>query len=452
MNTMITQRHSFLRFSGIFLLIAIIYLAWLVACWPGILGQDSLAIMLQVDTQRKFESGKPVFWYMYNLLFYGTTGRTEVPIGVQLLICAIICARILFWMLERQLYKSFAYCLFFVALAPSVVFYASSMYSDGVYAVTLSGMLFEAWRCIRRRQIDSWSAFIFLLTIPFAIFSRPNGIINFIPLLVLGWVLARPQRLRLLAIVIPWCTVMLYGHISFKSNYSIGTIFPVALYETVGFLEHRPMGLWEHNQPRITPKTLEALTSLGSSIEHIQEFYDHYYWDPLVFFPQGPALLSLSKKDRRTIVREFFKYNLWHNFPAFAASRVNIFLYSALANGGFPGPTYNKIILPQTKSISKPNIHQWVTDKPLLDYFEFSMNHRGIFWAPWVGLILIFMASYRFIKNRNLGDGVVAATYTIQLAAVFIFSIAGEYRYLLAFFTAPLVLLPLLQTSSQDNV
>lgn len=452
MNSILTQRNSLLRFFCIFLLLAVIYMAWLAACWPGILGQDSLAIMLEVDSKREFQSGKPAFWYMYNLLFYGTTGRTEVPIGIQLFICAVVCARILSWMLERRLYKSFWYCLLFVALAPSVVFYASSLYSDGIYAIALSGMLFEIWRCIRQRQIDSWSILILTLTIPFAILSRPNGIINILPLLTLAWVLGRPQRVKLLALVFPWCVVIIYGQISIKHHYSIGSIFPVALYETVGFLEHRPMGLWEQNEPRVTPKTIEALTSSGKSIEHIQKFYDHYYWDPLIFFPQGPALLSLSKKDKRTIVREFIKYNLWHNLPAFAASRVNIFLYSALANGGFPGPSYNKVILPQTKSISSTSTNQWFTDKPLLDYFEFSVRHRGILWAPWLGLILIFIACRRSIKERNLGSGIIAGTYAIQLAAVFIFSIAGEYRYLLAFFTAPLVLLPLIQTQAQENV
>lgn len=424
--------------------LCIFYLAWLIACWPGMLGQDSLAIILEIETGREFQANKPAFWYLFNLLLYGSTGRVEIPIAVQMAICALISARILTWLLMQQMYKSFFYCLAFICLAPSVVFYIGSMYSDGIYAVALAGMLFEIWICIRRKSIDRKSALILLLSIPFAVFSRPNGIINLLPVVVLAFLLAKDQRKYLAAIALPGLFVGFGSQLAFKYDNPIGSFFPLALYETVGFLEHRPMGLWEFNEPRVTPKTLESLTAGGATLEQISDYYDHYYWDPLIFFPKGPALLSLPKKDKKIIIQEFFKYNLWHNFPAFAASRVNIFFYAAMARASMPGPLGAKFLLPRTKSVSMAESVNLPTDKYLLGWFDFSIKYRAIYWAPWLGLALIAVGARRCMKHRDIAVCTMVGIYALQFIAVFTFSIAGEYRYLLAFFTAPLALLPAL--------
>ena len=443
-SSALTQPNRHARFLALFAALVGLYFLWLIACWPGVLGQDSLAIMLEVDTQREFQAGKPAFWYLYARSLYGPWGLVEIPIIFQLVVCALVCARILNWMLERRLWKSFVYCFFFIALAPSLVYYASSLYSDGIYAITLTGFLFEIWRCSQNRRLDMPACAMLAITIPFALFSRPNGILNVIALLYLAWILPQNGRRLLIAIALPWCLLALYGQATYKYRAPIGSVLPLALYETVGFLEHRPMGLWERNEPRITERTKEALASSGKTLEHISEFHDHYYWDPLIFFPQGPALLDLSKSAKKTIIREFFTYNLWHNFPAFAASRVNIFLYSSFANGGIPGPLNAKNILPQTQAASTFKEYNLPTDSILQNWFEFSMKYRIIFWTPWLGIILIVVCCARTIRHRQSGGAVVAGIYAMQLAAVFVFSIAGEYRYLLAFFTAPLVLLPIL--------
>ncbi|WP_051236153.1 acyltransferase family protein [Ottowia thiooxydans] len=435
------QRSSY-RFALLFLLLGAFYIAWMIACWPGVLGQDSLAIMLEVETDRERQAGKPAFWYLYNLLLYGPWRLVEIPILVQTFVSVTVCARILNWMLGHRLYKSFWYCLFFVGLAPSVLFYSSALYSDGIYAMAMMGMLFEIWICYRTRRINLVSGCMLALTVPFALFARPNGFINAIALIALFFALPRLHRWKLLAVVLPWCIVAIFANSQYKYRTPIGSVFPLALYETVGFLEHRPMGLWEYNEPRISKKSAEALTSTGKSLEHISKFYDHYYWDPLIFFPEGPALLFLSKDAKKTIIQEFFKYNLWHNLPAFSASRVNIFLYSALASGGIPGPQSADYILSQTKSKSEQRYRDTRLHKTLMRWYDFTLKNRAIFWAPWLGLFLIVAATARAWRQRDRSSLVVCSVFVLQLTAVFFFSIAGEYRYLLSFFTAPLVLLP----------
>lgn len=450
MNTA-QHRDSRLPPGLLFCALALIYSLWLVACWPGILGQDSLAIILEVESNRDFQSNKPPLWYLFNLALYGPWRLVEIPIACQMLICTLVCTRILSWMWTNRLYKSFFYGLLGVALAPSVLYYASSLYSDGIYAIALAGMLFEVWRCWRQRRLDMTACWMLTITVPFALFSRPNGILNVIAILALAIALPRGHRWRLAAVVLPWCVLAAFAHFEFKQRNPIGSVFPLALYETVGFLEHRPMGLWERGEPRVTAATVDALTSSGNSLEKILQFHDHYYWDPLIFFPQGPALLGLSKDAKNTILREFFTYNLWHNFPAFAASRINIFLYSSLADGGFAGSTNAEHILPQTHSNSEIRFRHGVIHRWQVDWLDFTFKYRAILWTPWVGLILMMLAGARTWRYRDRPGMVVCAIFWFQLLAVFTLSIAGEYRYLLAFFVAPLVLLPIFAASDSSS-
>lgn len=443
--------NSRLKHLVLFFALVAAYCLWLVAFWPGILGQDSLASILEVETRRDFQSGKPAFWYLYTCLLYGPWRLVEVPIVFQLLFCAFISTRVLGWMLKNAHWKSFIYCLFFVALAPSVVYYSSSLYSDGIYAVALAGMLFEVWRCTVNRRIDRISGIILALTIPFALFSRPNGIINAIALLYLAWLLPNRHRLILTFIALPWCLLAGYAKWAYPDKAPIGSVFPLALYESVGFLENRPMGLWERDEPRVAESTVEALTSTGHSIKDIVKSYDHYYWDPLIFSQRGPHLLSLTQDDKEIIILDFFKYNLWHNFPAFASSRLNIFLYSAFADGDLPGPAYAEHIIASTQSASEFKAYKLPTDSLFLQWLNFSIQHRVLFWTPWLGLLLVGLSVTRALREQRVDLAIIAGVYTAQLAAVFTFSIAGEYRYLLAFFTAPLVLLPMLSYSREDR-
>ncbi len=432
------------RFFALAVLLCIVYALWLIAFWPAILGQDSLAILLEVDTQREFQAGKPAFWYLYILASYGPWKLVEIPAALQLLLCAIICSNILSWLLEWSMKKSFWYCLLGVALAPSVIYYNASLYSDGIYAIATAGMLFEAWRSYRSHKLDKSGLLILAITTPFALFSRPNGLLNILPLLAFPFFLPRRELAKAAAVVLPWVFLASAAGHAFTYRTPIGSVFPLALYETVGFLESRPMGLWERNEPRITEDTALALTKSGSSLEHISQYYDHYYWDPLIFRPDGPALLQLPREAKKTIIREFFAYNVWHNFPAFAASRVNIFLYSAFADGDLPGPTNAENILPMTESRSTARFRHGALHRSLVAFHEFTIKYRVIFWTPWAGLLLVVLGCRKTWRERDRAGFIICLTFAVQLAAVFTFSIAGEYRYLLGFFTAPLVLLPVL--------
>ena len=91
-----------------FVLLASIYGLWLAALWPGLLGEDSLAVMLEVDRQVQWSSGKPAVWVYFVRAFYGSTGLVEIPIGVQLLVTAFVFARVLAWCRQARVITSYS--------------------------------------------------------------------------------------------------------------------------------------------------------------------------------------------------------------------------------------------------------------------------------------------------------------------------------------------------------
>ena len=200
------------------------------------------------------------------------------------------------------------------------------------------------------------------------------------------------------------------------------------------------MGLYP---PRVSAPAIQALESVAP-LDLIIKYYDRDYWDPLIFFPQGPALASMEKSQQDILIGEFFRHNLWRNIPAFMSSRVNIFLVSAFAQGGFPGPTYAKNVLEKTKSESI--YRRWGlerAEKALMAIHDASFENRWLLWSPLPGIILLLFVALRAFNRRDLPALTVCGILLLQLSAVFFFSIAGEYRYLLGFFASPLALLPI---------
>ncbi|AVS63339.1 hypothetical protein C8241_18095, partial [Paracidovorax avenae] len=74
-----------------------VYVLWLMVFWPGVLGEDSLGVLLEVQDPITNRSGKPVFWYYFVKIFYEPAHRVEVPIAVLMMICAVVFSRILSW-------------------------------------------------------------------------------------------------------------------------------------------------------------------------------------------------------------------------------------------------------------------------------------------------------------------------------------------------------------------
>ena len=195
-------------------------------------------------------------------------------------------------------------------------------------------------------------------------------------------------------------------------------------------------------KPKVSTATIEALSHRGP-LEKIQQYRDPAYWDMLVFHPNGPQLGALSDADKQTVVKEFWTYNLWQNLPDFIGSRVNVFFAAALAQGGFPALSYSTNVLPRIASSSEYRAWGWSTLEHWLQRIHAkSYAWRWVLWTPWVGFALLFWAMAWGAQHRDKAMLLIAVPMLVQLGGVFIFSIAGEYRYLLPFFTLPLALLP----------
>lgn len=433
-------------FAIFFVLLALIYGAWLMVFWPGVIGEDSLAILLHVENPGTFNSWKPTFWYRYVQLLYEHLRLAELPIGVIMILSAFILARILGWCWSQRIFKTTIFLLFFICIAPHFIYFLGLLYADGIFSVAVAGLLFETWLLSQQRKANFLSLLSLAISFPFALFVRTNGIIFLIPVAALIFMVNhRASRVWIGAIVAGWCGLMVI--LSYHDQRQTHeALYPLALYETIDFLQPRPMSSWFDSTPRVSPLTVETMTR-SHPMEIYLNHYDPDYWDMLNFDPTGPRAMALPPQDRNIITKEFFRYNMWRNFPKFMGSRVNIFLVATFAQGSFPGLAYSKMTLPRLHSQSvyrRFNLEG--TERLLNKIHEYYYKYRWLLWTPLLGMSLMFWALRIGIRERNATFLLVSLPMLAQLAGIFVFSIAGEYRYLLHFFTLPLALLPLIVT------
>ncbi|QIL70189.1 hypothetical protein G7048_07375 [Diaphorobacter sp. HDW4B] len=428
-------------FTRIFLFLFLIYGFWLAVFWPGILGEDSLAILLEAKDPLHHTSGKPVFWYYFVSVLYRKLQLIEIPMLTIVLICTSILARIISWCWTENLKKTAVFLFLFICAAPHLIYFVNSLYPDGFYAITVTGLLFEVWLTAKNKTASRTSLLMMAIALPVAAFARPNGIVFILPVLALIPLCDRKSRYWIAAILVVWCSLLALA-IQVKKPQSHGSIFPLAIFETVNFLQPRIMNQWTWS-PRISSATLEALTRNHPTEVYTQN-YDPDYWDTLNFKPDGPRVMTMPKSDRKIIVIEFFRYNLWHNIPDFMGSRINVFLSSALADGSIPSLTYAQNVI--ERSGSNSNYHpfglQRIEEK-LNWLHHFTYQYRYLLWTPFLGLALLFMLLSQAVKERQIPILLVTVPMFLQLGGIFFFSIASEYRYLLPFFTLPLTLLPI---------
>lgn len=431
-------------------LLGTVYATWLLAFWPGILGEDSLAIILEVESQGGFESGKPNFWYFFVKLFYEPLRLVERPIMAQMALYALVFSRILGWCWQQQLKKTFFFLLVTIGLAPHLIYFMGLLNADGVFSVATTGLLFEIWLISRTRKVTTTSFAMIAVTMPFALFARTNGIVSLIPIGVIGYALGWPERWKLLGITAFWCGLTLIAgqaHTTRKHD----TLFPLAVFETANFLQPRPMGL-KSPQAQVSPKTIQIM-STHTTLQKVIENYDRDYWDPLVYKAGGPDLLRLNPQERGDLVHEFFAHNLWQNIPSFMGSRVNVFLVSLLAQGGFAAVQDSAGVIARSKSQSEFRaFHLTGLEDSWKGIFEFSFSYRWLLWTPLIGIFLLFRATHLAWKSRDKAVLSITLPMILQLSGIFAFSIAGEYRYLLPFFILPMVLLPVLANTKSKPV
>lgn len=446
----IGPRRGAQTFLVVWLAIVAVYGLWLLTFWPGVLGEDSLAVILEIESDGAFQSGKPTFWYYFVKLLSGQDELVEIPIATQMLIASIVFSRILSWCWLQRMTKIFFFGLAFICLAPHMIFFIGVLYSDAIFAVGATGLLFELWLAAQRRRIAPASLAMIGLTLPFAVFGRANGLVFLLALLPLLVILRKPDWLRLIAVTLAWCLVIYAGSQSHKTS-KHGVLFPLALFETVNFLQPHPMGLWR-TSPRVSDRTVQVLTRY-QALPKILEYYDPDYWDPLVYNGNGPFLLRLTPREQKRIVKEFFRYNLWQNIPDFLGSRVNIFMVSTLAEGGFPALEYSFHVLPKTRSQSEFRKMEMERVEPFFRALhDFSFAFRWLLWTPLLGIVLMFWLIKSGWQRRDVPTLLVTVPMLVQLGGIFFFSIAGEYRYLLPYFVLPLVLLPILATQRRQPI
>ena len=440
-------------------LLSAIYLGWLLIFWPGVLGEDSAAILMEVDRPEQFRSGKSVVWYYFVKATYGLTHRVEVPIAILMLLCAFFFARMLSWYWCQQRKYLCIFLLLFVCAAPHMVYFMGTLYPDAIFAVASTALLFEVWIICKERHLSPLSLLVLTLALPLAVFIRPNGILFLAPAVLATFFASGSSRYLLTTLIGIMCALVYTGTQTHRST-TQSALHSLVLFETVKLMQPRAMNdFWEQmpdmndpwvlQGPKLSPLTVRILEDYRPK-EQLLSYSDPVYWDMLVFHPNGPQLLGLSQKDYQDLSTEFLRYNLWHNLPDVVASRVNVMLSATLAQGGFPALNYAPTVLARIEA--KSRMRRFALDDAelaLREVHRLSYQWRWLLWSPWLGLFLVAWITYRALNKKDYAAMLVAIPALLQLMAIAAFASAGEYRYLLLFFTLPLALLPaLLSTES----
>ena len=328
-----------------------------------------------------------------------------------------------------------------IAAAPHMVRFSGTLYPDALFAVAGLGVAFELWRCMRERRVSGCAAFMLAISLPFALFARSNGLVWWLPLAYAIWRLRGRERVKLLLLGSAW-SVAAFGAATTQAGAPQGAMFPLVLFETVNFLQPHPFdeALGERTR-RVSELTAQTLARYATEQE-LARAYDRNYWDSLSHTPDSPHLGRITQADRDILVKEFWRHNVWRNAPAFLSSRVNVFLVAALAQGHFPTKIQHSFALQQIgQPDTPPRAIPGLTDAVRrLD--AFSWRWRWLLWTPLPGIALLFSTLLLAWRERGTAELMVLLPMLAQLGGVFLFSSAGEYRYLLPFFVVPLLLFP----------
>lgn len=431
---------------GLFL--STVYLCWYTGVWPGPMGQDGYSLIANINQGAPKYTGKDAAWLLYALATYGTTQRIEVLILPLLLLHVAIFTRMTGWLYVRKFQKTAIGLIFAVGCTPHVLNYATSLYPDSIFSLAFIALLFELWIILNKEKIKFSNAVALFFLMPAAIFFKSNGIILLLPISYALWKLKNSSRWILLGIVFFWTLTIQIGNRTTDLGKGHGALQPLILFETVNFMQSRPMALWE-NRHMVTDKTKEIIYRYISQSD-IDLLYDRDYWDTLWHQNQDRVKFrQMSREDSKNLRNEFFKYNLWRNLPAFLSSRVNIFFASALAQGGMVGPDNAKHGLRNVDTLSTFSPLGIEQHTELINkIYDRSYSLRFLLWSPFFGIFLLFYSLRKAILDRKMVNFLISLTLVFQLFGIALFSIAAEYRYLLMFFYAPLLFFPLFLQNS----
>ena len=440
------QWHVLLCIASILLLT---HFAWYLGVWPGPMGQDGYSLIANINEGAPRYTEKDPAWLLYALATYGMTNRLEAIVIPLIFLHIVIFTRIIGWTYQQGYRKTAIFGLLFIACAPHVINFETSLYADSIFSLAFIGVLFEIWLCLKDGKLNKHSSAALAILIPVAAFFKGNGILIFAPLFYLAFKFSKKGRWKLIAMAVSWIFVVQAGGKINDLGEGHGALQPLVLFETVNFMQSKPMNLSE-TRHMVTDKTKQIMYRYISQ-KDIDELFDRDYWDTLWHQNQNRVRFRhMTMEDSTALRNEFFAYNLWRNIPAFLSSRINIFLASAFAQGGMVGPGDAQNGLNTVKTKSQYNVFkfEWLPNATK-HLFEYSYDFRFLLWSPFLGVFLIIRCLVLAIQRRDLNDIFITLTLAAEMAGIFIFSIAAEYRYLLIIFYSPLLLLPLLYTQKR---
>lgn len=283
------QRHPGLVFAGVFLLVAVIDLAYLyLALYPGVLTTDSFSTIRQILGIDGYDNVMP-FWHTVTVqiflelglkLFGEINGAVALFHGAQILFMAACFGYVIMTMYQMGLPKGLLCAVFALyALLPHNIVYSVTLWKDIPFAgaaVLLVTALYRILKKMGRHQWLDWLLFL-LGAVGFSLW-RTNGWYAFAVLTVLMLLLTGKRHKQLLILML--VVVVLCGAL-------IGPVLEAWEVQGTNFVEAFGIPMQQiarvlHNGRVLAEKDLEMLNQIFV-VEQTAQLYDPLTVDPVKF-------------------------------------------------------------------------------------------------------------------------------------------------------------------------
>ncbi len=427
------NKHFFL----FFFISTLVFTVWWLAFFPALMSPDSHNQWTQSSIFRLND------WipYLHTILIISLRLLWDSPAIValfQIIWTSILFSWIFSYCIKRGGSKWVTYLMFllFITSIP-IAIYNLTVWKDIPFSLSLITIGFMLVRLKTEQIIWNWKdiALLTLFSIA-AVQFRHNGIIYIV----------------LLPLI---CSIFFFKQISnvIKFTGILLLLFLITYFALPNILKVKPMPAW-FDQMYIyqattgfyarlpdADMTQESKELIAASLpgENIAQIYDPRYMDPIIFNKHQDKNLIGSSNFWDKLTKDFFSYNLIHNFDIYITDRWDM-MHSVIT-----GRVYvisEESIVPGKQSLLPSlRIHLSQLLAWLMLYEQKPI--RSIIWGTSIGLILLLITFIIGLAKKRYEMLIFSSILLVQVPVLFVFNVAGDWRYMYFIYLAIFVCIPL---------
>lgn len=400
---------------------------WLFAFFPGIMTPDSIDQWQQASTL-SFSNWHPYLSTLYLVPFKAIIDSPAIIALIHILWTSLLFAYAFDYFLKQKV-NLWVIGLLFLMLITSIPIgiYTITLWKDIPFALAFISLGFLISRAALEKRFPNLIGLLLFLTI--IAFFRHNGAINLfvIPvIIVVAFFRKFPKQTYLFLSGTTLISLIVVGLLPYYLKIApVPSWFTTApiYYETVSYLRPLPM---KDYTPRLSAETIVTLNKI-MSVESLLKSYDPRSSEPLLFSSDASPVALNTPEIWESLRKEFWSYNLIHNFHFFLGNRLVLFMTSTLGYGAISAHDIYVNNLNLSTSPLLPNLNQWL--KTLMTVVGEHPIAQHLIWNSLFAIVLqlyICINSWYTKKQASFLLSIFIVINTISLAS---FNIAGDWRY-----------------------